>query len=464
MRAFVAKPITRLKGEISLLGDKSIAHRLAIISAISQGTTRIENFPANKDCLTTLKVLQELGVSISLKRNLRRFSFTVTVVGRGLFGLKQPKSPIFMGDSGTSLRLMLGILAGQNFTTELFAGKSLSHRPMLRVTEPLRLMGARIKSRVVKQESALRLRSGLVSRGVKPLKVEECPPITITGGNLKPFTYKMPVASAQVKSAILLAALYAKGKTTVIEPVPTRNHTECILNLYNAGIKVFKNTIVINNRHELSAPKKIFVPGDISSAAFFMVLATIIPNARVLIKDVCFNPSRIGIIKILKRMGANIKAKRKQIRGKIGEPLADIIVKSSKLKATTVKEKEIPSLIDELPILMIAACKAKGVTVFEGISELRVKETDRVRSMYDNLKKMGAGLSVYKTGNKEKLRIRGLGRLKGAKVKSFGDHRTAMCMVVAGLVASGSTKIDNISCINKSFPDFINLLNNLMST
>jgi len=455
MIPFVVNPVSRLKGEISLSGDKAIAHRSIIISALTPGSTRIENFPINKDCLATLEVLCRLGVKIS-KRNIpKRFSATLTVTGKGLFGLKPPSRNIFVGDSGTTLRLILGVLAGQNFTAKLFAGSSLTRRPMLRVTNPLRLMGAKIKAKV-KPSATLALKT-------QKKKAEEYPPLAITGENLNAITYRMPVASAQVKSAILLAALYAKGKTTLIEPVRTRDHTERMLKLFKADLKVLKNKIVVKGNQELISPKRILIPGDISSASVFVVLGTIILEAQLLIRDVCLNPSRTGILGVLKRMKANIKVKSKKEKGKIGEPIGDILVKSSKLKATRVTASEIPSMIDELPILMVAACFADGETVFEGISELRVKETDRIRSMCVNLRKMGAKIIVTCSHGVERIRIQGIKKLNGAKIKSFGDHRTAMSMVVAGLAASKPTQIDDVSCISKSFPDFLNVLNNLMS-
>ena len=441
MRFFPVKHAACVKGKILLLGDKSIACRSIIISAISCGKTTVENFPSNKDCLYTIKTFKNLGIKITQNQNVK----TITVFGNGLCGLKKPKGPIFVGGSGTTMRLTLGVLAGQNFAVTLTAGKSLSGRPMLRVTAPLRMMGATIKAKINQNKES---------------KIEEYPPLTIKGGYLKPITYRMPVASAQVKSAILLAGLYAKGKTCVIERVKTRDHTERMLRLFRADIKVNQNTIVIKGKKELVSPGRIFIPGDISSAVFFMVLGTILPNSRILIKDINLNPSRIGIIKVLKRMGADIQVLG---NGAVGfEPIGDIIIKSSKLKSTIIKKEEIPSLIDELPILMVAACFAKGESVLEGVGELRIKETDRIRSMSENLKKMGADIRVLKTPKSEKIIIQGRRGLIGAAVKSFGDHRTAMSMVVAGLAAEGQTRIDNISCINKSFPNFLSLLKTII--
>ena len=442
MRPFLVSGSGGLKGEVTPAGDKSIAHRAIIISALTQGKTVISNFPANQDSLATLNALKKFGLKI-----IRNNSGTVTVFGKGLHGLTRPKGSIFVGESGTTLRLLLGVLAAQNFSTKLIAGKSLSKRPMLRVNLPLRLMGAKISAK----------------RKTQNAKPEEYPPVTIKGGSLNPITYRMPVASAQVKSAILLAGLYACGKTRVIEPITTRDHTERMLKVFKAGIKLKQNNIVIKGGRELVSPGRIYIPGDISSASFFIVGAAILPASRLLIKNVSLNPSRIGIINVLKRMGANIRLTAYSLQLTAYEPAGDILIKSSKLKGTLVKKKEIPSLIDELPILMVTACLAKGKTVFEGVRELRVKETDRIRSMQENLTRMGAYIRVERDARgPENIVIEGGKKLNGAKVRSFFDHRTAMSMVIAGLAASGTTSIDNLDCINKSFPDFLALLKPLL--
>ena len=446
MRFFSVRHASCVKGEILLLGDKSIACRSIIISAISCGKTAVENFPPSRDCLGTVKTFKKLGIKITQNQDLK----TITVFGNGLYGLEKAKGSISVGDSGTTLRLTLGVLAGQDFPVTLITGKSLSQRPMRRVTVPLRMMGAEICARHIPKTKNL----------TPNTKFEEYPPITIKGGRLNPIIYRIPVASAQVKSAILLAGLYAKGKTRVIEPVKTRDHTERMLRLFKADIKVKQNMIVIKGRKELVSPGRIFIPGDISSASFFMVLGTILPDSRILIKKVNLNPYRMGIINVLKKMGADIQVLGNSTVG--FEPSSDIVIKSSRLKNTIVKKGEIPSLIDELPILMVAACFAKGKSIFEGVSELRVKETDRIRSMSENLKKMGADIRVIKTLKSEKIIIQGGRSLIGATVKSFGDHRTAMSMVVAGLAAQGKTRIDNITCINKSFPNFLSLLKTII--
>ncbi|MBP7215724.1 MAG: 3-phosphoshikimate 1-carboxyvinyltransferase [Candidatus Omnitrophica bacterium] len=446
MKGFVVHQASgALRGKFVFPGDKSIAHRCVILSALSRKAVTITNFPTNEDCLATIQVFRQLGVRINhaISKQL------LVVSGHGLHGLRKPSGPIVIKESGTTFRLLLGVLAGQPFSVTLSAGKALSRRPMARVTKPLRLMGTRIHPIRNTQDSIQ----------------EEFPPLTICGGDLHAITYKMPVASAQVKSAILLAGLYAQGITKIIEPVRTRDHTERILTLFNAEIKKRGNAIELCGGKELKAPKKIMVPGDISSAAFFIVLACIMPQAHITIKHISLNPSRTGALGVLKRMGARITATR-SLSHRVSsnpEPQGDISVKSSTLKSTVVERNEIPSLIDELPILMVAAACARGKTVFEGVGELRVKETDRIRSMSDNLQKMGVKISIIKRGVREDIVVEGAKELKGARVKSFGDHRTAMSMVVAGLKAKGSTRIDDVACIGKSFPRFIELVKRLVS-
>ncbi|MFA4989711.1 MAG: 3-phosphoshikimate 1-carboxyvinyltransferase [Candidatus Omnitrophota bacterium] len=426
-----------MKGEVFLPGDKSIAHRAIILSALAQAKTTLKNIPLNTDCLATINTLRKLGIKIKLNRA----SAQAVVFGRGLRGLQAPKSPIFIKESGTTFRLLLGILAGQGFKVKLCAGASLSRRPMLRAIRPLRLMAALIRA--------------------KKIGKEEYPPVIIQGGDLTGITYKLPVASAQVKSAILLAGLLAKGKTRVIAPVRTRDHTERMLKLFKADLKVQGNAVTINGAKRLTSPGTLSVPGDISSAAFFIVAASIIPGSNIRIKNVSLNPSRAGILRALKRMGAEIKIQASKLKVQGNEPAGDILVKSSCLRGIKIGSKEVPSLIDELPVLMVAACFARGESVFSGVGELRVKETDRIKSMLVNLIQMGANIRINKTGKNENIIIKGVETLYGARVSSFGDHRTAMSMVIAGLAACGKTRIDDLSCINKSFPDFLATLNSL---
>lgn len=421
-----------VRGTVTCPGDKSISHRCIILSAISSQKTLINNFPANDDCLSTVNVFKKLGIKINAGNK------KICVFGKGLYGLRKSIKPIFVGESGTTLRLISGVLAGQKFASKLVAGDALSGRPMRRVTVPLRLMGAEIRAKR------------------KPLTVEEYAPIAIKGGNLKSIIYRMPVASAQVKSAILFAGLYAKGKTVVIEPVPSRDHTERLLKQFNAGLKIKGSRIELSGNKDLKSPGEIYVPGDISSAAFFMVMASLLPKSNLCLKNVSLNPSRLGVLKVLKKMNARIRViNTESCKSAGGEPMGDIIVSSSRLKGVIVKSKEIPSLIDELPVLMVAASLAKGRTVFEGVQELRVKETDRINSMERNLLRMGADIKVLNKGKREDIEINGVNFLYAAKVKSFGDHRTAMSMVVAGLLSRGRTCIDDVSCINKSYPGFL---------
>lgn len=432
--------VRAVKGKLTLPGDKSIAHRAIILGALSRGRTVVRNIPANKDCLATLDIFRKLGIKSA--RDPKNNS--VSIEGKGLFGLKKPESPLFIEESGTTYRLLLGVLSGQKFPSRLCAGRSLSRRPMLRVIAPLRQMSARV--------------CGCAGRGAK----EEYPPVSIKEASLNPITYRIPVASAQVKSALLLAGLYANGVTRLTEPVRTRDHTERMLGFFKAQIKVKGNNISLKGAKPLVSPGEVFIPGDISSAAFFIVLASILPGSRVVIEKVSLNPSRLGLISVLKRMGADIQLSAVSSRLS-AEPMGNITVKSGVLKGTVVKKEEIPSLIDELPVLMVAAAFARGKTVFNGVEELRVKETDRITSMLAGLKAMGADCRVNGVGLSEKIVITGKERLNGARVKSFSDHRTAMSMAIAGLAADGWTEIDDINCVNKSFPGFTAVLKSLVN-
>jgi 3-phosphoshikimate 1-carboxyvinyltransferase len=423
-------------GRIILAGDKSIAHRALILSAISSGKTILKNFPVHDDSLATLNALVALGIKIKRKQSV------VSVEGCGSRGLKSPRQPIFVNNSGTTLRLLLGILAGMDFKTKLVAGKYLSLRPMSRVNVPLRLMGAQITARIKNNE--------------------EYAPIIIKGGRLKGIIYRLRIASAQVKSAILLAGLFSKGKTKVIERISTRDHTERMLKIFGANITIDNNSVTLDPNQKLTSPGEIYIPGDISSAAFFVVLAAIIPKARIIIEYSSLNPTRMGIINVLKRMQANIKVTILKANESVSfEPRGNLAINSSKLKGTVVSSREIPYLVDELPILMVAACFAQGSTIIKGVGELRVKETDRINSMVVNLRKMGADIRVNKVGGTENIVIRGQERLYGAELRSFGDHRTAMSMVVAALAAEGESRIDDINCVSKSFPGFLATLKSL---
>lgn len=434
-----------LRGSFRPSGDKSIAHRLLMLGALATGTTHISNFPYNKDCLATLSVLRRLGVRIRTQGD------AVTVQGKGLYGLRAPSSALFVRESGTTLRLMLGILAGMPFPVTLLAGPALSRRPMRRVAVPLRLMGAHIKSKVKRQKS----------KG----KTEEFPPLRIEGGCLRPIVYRMPVASAQVKSAVLLAGLYCKGKTTVIEPAGTRDHTERLLRLFGARVKSERKksgaaAVTVFGTERLASVPKVSVPGDVSSASFFIVLAALLPHSRLVVRGVSLNPSRSGFLDVLRRMGAKIEIRRSGPNK--GEPSGDLIVVSSRLRGVSVSSRETPGIIDELPVLMVAACFARGRSVFRGVGELRVKETDRLRSMVTNLSRMGGHIRVRKRPGQEDIVIDGPSRLKGSRLSSFADHRTAMSTIVAALNAEGRTTLDDVSCIDKSFPEFLNILKSLV--
>lgn len=436
MKPFLIKNKFVPRGRITLAGDKSITHRALILSALSDGKTLLRNFPVHDDSLATLGALAALGIKI-VRENKQ-----ASVFGKGLHGLIKPEKPIFVGESATTLRLLLGVLAGQSFKTKITAGRYLSMRPMARVNIPLRRMGAQINSKIKGKD--------------------EYAPILISGGKLKGIKYQPAVVSAQVKSAILLAGLFARGKTCVIEKIPTRDHTERMLKIFGADIVIKKKSIVLKPAKNLVSPQVVYIPGDVSSAAFFIVLATIIPGSRVFIERSGLNPGRAGIINILKRMRARIRIRyaRGDNRQRF-EPLGDLIISASKLKGTIVYSHEIPTLIDELPILMVAACFAQGRTIIKGASELRVKETDRIKSMVSNLRSMGADIQLKKVTSGEDVLIKGTGRLFGADLKSYGDHRTAMSMVIAALAAEGESRIDNIACISKSFPGFLATLNSL---
>ncbi|MBL7130694.1 MAG: 3-phosphoshikimate 1-carboxyvinyltransferase [Candidatus Omnitrophica bacterium] len=428
--SYLIKPCRKIQGILNLPGDKSISHRAIILSSIAKGKTKIKNFSFSDDCKATLRAFKSLGVKIKTEGKNN-----ICVYGVGIQGLKKPKHIINLGESGTSVRILAGLLSAQNFSSKLDGELSLRRRPMLRVIRPLRLMGANIKAQAKGRD--------------------EYPPIAISPSKLKPLDWKMTVASAQVKSAILLAGLYAKGKTKIYEPIKSRDHTEGMLRYFGADIKIKGRNIYIKPS-KLISPKKIYIPADISSAAFFIALACLLKNSCIRIKNLGLNPSRAGTIDILKKMGANIKIIYK--RKRYSEPIADVVVKSSQLKSVKVTKDKIPILIDELPILMVAASLVKGKSVFEGVEELRVKETDRISSMVWNLSNMGVNIEAKVKEKKEVIIINGCSNLRGAELKSFGDHRTAMSMIIAALCADSPSRIDDVKCIGKSFPNFLMIL------
>ncbi|MFH1552632.1 MAG: 3-phosphoshikimate 1-carboxyvinyltransferase [Candidatus Omnitrophota bacterium] len=416
----IRKASSGLKGELALPPDKSISHRSVMFASISGGRCCIRNFLLGEDCMRTLEAFRAMGVEISVKDNM------VTVHGRGLKGLKEPQGELYLGNSGTTMRIISGILAGQDFTSVLTGDESLSRRPMRRIIEPLSLMGARIES----------------AEGTS------CAPLRIKGKTpLNPIDYSMPIASAQVKSCVLAAGLYANGKTSVSEPFQSRDHTERMLEYFSADIKREGLTTEITGLEEL-APKDLEIPADISSAAFFIVAALLVKGSRLIMRGVGLNPTRIGIINVLKRMGASIQIL--DCRESL-EPAGDIEVRHSDLKGTVVEEEEIPLLIDEIPVLTVAAAMAEGTTVIKGIKELKVKETDRAKSVIENLSRMGIRLEE----EEDTLIIPGKSvRLNAAELDSFGDHRTAMSMAVAGLVSEGTCLIRDTACVDTSYPGF----------
>jgi 3-phosphoshikimate 1-carboxyvinyltransferase len=353
-----------------------------------------------------------------------------TIEGRGLKGLQRPNGPIDVGESGTSMRLLAGILAGQDFEAILTGDESLSRRPMKRIVEPLSIMGVDIRA-----------------------KDGEYPPITIRGGSIKPIDYKMPIDSAQVKSAILLAGLYAKGTTKVEELFKSRDHTERMLRYFGADVAVKGNGVSVKGIAELAA-KDFDIPADISSASFFMAGATLLTGSKIRIAQVGINPTRAKVLEILARMGAKVKVKNAK---ELFEPAGDIEIESSLTKGIVIEKNVIPGIIDELPIIFVLASLSKGRTIIKGAGELRFKETDRINSMSQNLSAMGAKISL----DGDDVIIDGVDRLNGAQLKSFGDHRTCMAMTIAALAAESESAMDDIECANKSFPEFFNVLNGL---
>ncbi len=426
-------PTGALNAKLRIPGDKSISHRSLIISSLSDGLCVVENLLMSEDCLHTLNALRTLGVSIK-----KTGETTFEVTGRGIDGLCAPKHELDMGNSGTGMRLMAGVLASCKFTSTLTGDESLSNRPMKRIIDPLGLMGARIDAR-----------DGTY------------PPLTVHGRQLKPITYNLPVASAQVKSAILLAGLNCTGETVVIEPAKARDHTEKMLAYFGADISVLDRTITLRGGRKLQA-RDIVVPGDISSAAFFIVAAAAKPESRVILRDVGLNPTRNGILSILQKMGARISI-NPSAHSQAGwdEPRGDIVVYGSTLHGITIEGDDIPNVIDEIPILAVAGALADGRTVIKDAQELRVKESDRIKTMVTNLSLLGVKVQERDDG----MIIDGGNPLSGAVVDSFGDHRVAMSMAVAGLFLcdGGSVTVQDTQNINTSFPDFNIFLDKLVN-
>lgn len=408
-----------LKGEITVPGDKSISHRSVMFGSLARGTTEIHNFLQGADCLSTIACFRGMGVDIENQKD------KVLVRGRGIRGLKKTEHVLDCGNSGTTTRLISGILAAQNFTTTLTGDASIRKRPMKRIIDPLSQMGAKIRC----------------------LNDNGCAPMEITGSPLCGIDYPSPVASAQVKSAILLAGLYADGETSVTEPYVSRDHTERMLSLFGADVRTEGTTARIRPVNELYG-QKILVPGDISSAAFFIVAGLIVPGSELLIRNVGINPTRNGILKVCQNMGARLTLINEN--DDRGEPTADILVKSSSLHGTAIGGAIIPTLIDELPVIAAMACFAEGETIIRDAAELKVKESNRIDVMVQGLTSMGADVQETEDG----MIIRGGRPLHGAIIDSKLDHRIAMTFAVAACVAEGETEILGAECVNISYPEF----------
>ncbi len=419
--------IKKLRGEVTVPGDKSISHRGVMFGSIAEGTTEIRGYLQGADCLSTISCFRKMGVDIENNGD------TVSVHGRGLRGLACPDSDLDCGNSGTTMRLICGILAAQDFAVTLTGDASIRKRPMGRVIEPLALMGAQIQSQ------------GGNGRA----------PLTIRGRALHGIHYTSKVASAQVKSAILLAGLYADGQTRVTEPYVSRDHSEIMLTHFGAHVCREGTTAIISPARELYGTL-VKVPGDISSAAYFLCAGLIVPNSQILIKNVGVNPTRAGILKVIEAMGGQITLLNE--RRDCGEPAADILVCSSSLHGTVIEGSLIPTLIDELPMIAAMACFAEGTTVIRDAAELRVKESDRIEVMVQNLSAMGADVEATDDG----MVIRGGRPLHGAVIDSCQDHRVAMTFAVAGLCADGETKILGAECASISYPGFYKDLETLV--
>lgn len=427
------RPSTGLKGEINIPGDKSISHRSIMLGSIAQGTTEITHFLKGADCLSTIGCFRRMGIEIEEKPDY------ILVHGKGLRGLTQPPETLNAGNSGTTTRLLSGILAGQSFSSSLSGDDSLNSRPMARIMTPLNRMGADITSQYH----------------------NNCAPLQINPGTLSGIHYQAPVASAQVKSAILLAGLYADGKTAVTEPALSRNHTELMLQNFGACVSSTMHrdgstTAQIEPCDELYG-QQIDVPGDISSAAYFIAAGLLVPHSEILVKNAGINFTRAGFLKVCEAMGAPLTLLNKSFEG--GEGRADILVKSAPLKGTVIEGDIIPTLIDELPIIAVMAACAEGTTIIKDAAELKVKETNRIDTVTENLKAMGVSVTPTEDG----MIIEGNAGtpLSGARIKSYLDHRIAMSFAVAGLAASQETVIEDCQCVDVSYPEFFASLESL---
>lgn len=448
MNQIKVKKAKSLKGEITPPPDKSITHRAIMFASLADGKSIIRNPLMAEDPISTMNAFRMMGIEITEDRGqktedrserskLQTQNPELIINGKGLYGLREPLDVINCGNSGTTARLMSGILAGNPFFSVLTGDDSLRQRPMARVINPLKEMGARITAR----------------QGDKYL------PMAIKGGELRAIRYEMPVASAQVKSCLILAGLYADGTTIITEPQKSRDHTEKMLKAMGAEITVEGLTISVQGfEGSRLNPVNITIPSDFSSAAFFLVASLIIPDSEILIKDVCVNPTRTGLLDVIRDMGGDVRVEN--IRDMFGEPVADIYCKGNEsLRAAKIGTEIMPSLIDEFPILCVLATQAEGTTEIRGASELRVKESDRIKAMATELKKFGVKIEEYADG----VSITGKTSLKGATVESYHDHRIAMSLSIAGLIAEGETIINNPECVDISFPQFFTILNQLIS-
>lgn len=415
-----------LQGEINIPGDKSISHRAVMIGAISEGTTEVTNFLQGADCLSTISCFQKMGIEIENTPE------KITIHGKGLHGLSAPTEILDCGNSGTTTRLISGILSGQDFSSTLTGDASIQKRPMLRIMKPLREMGANIES----------------------IKDNNCAPLEIKGSILQGISYQSPIASAQVKSAILLAGLYANGTTSVTEPYVSRNHSEIMLSHFGAKLEIKDTTVTIHPNPVLTG-QKVEVPGDISSAAYFIAAGLLVPGSKLLLKNVGINPTRDGILRIAKEMGGNIEILNE--RTACGEPVADLVVSNSTLHGITIGGEIIPTLIDEIPIIAIMAAFAEGTTIIKDAAELKVKESDRIAVMVDNLTAMGCDIE----GTDDGMIIHGGKPLHGATIKTKKDHRIAMSFAIADLMAEGTTTLLDKDCVDISFPTFYQTLEDL---
>ena len=418
--------LNKLHGKLTIPGDKSISHRAVMFGALAQGTTRITHFLEGADCLSTISCFQAMGIHIQKNKD------EVLVEGKGLHGLQAPLDILDVGNSGTTTRLISGILAGQDFTSRLTGDASICQRPMGRIITPLSLMGAQITSQ----------------------NQNGCAPLTIQGGHLHGIHYQSPVASAQVKSCVLLAGMYADAPTSVTEPVLSRNHTELMLNYFGAQVTSKGTTASILPQPDLKA-RDITVPGDISSAAYFIAAGLLVPGSEILLCNVGINPTRGGLLRVCQAMGGDITLLN--VRND-GEPTADLLIRSSSLHGTEIKGEIIPTLIDEIPMIAVMAAFAEGTTVIRDAAELKVKESDRIQVMTDNLTRMGADVEALPDG----MIIHGGKPLHGATIDSHKDHRIAMSFAVAGGICEGSLTITDGECVNISYPEFYTDLYSLL--